>query len=155
MHPLLSKYWQKTKHKLPGINCIVYPDGKITILRYTSLYNPNTNTSQLFCSPQCDSTIDSLEQYDAAYWTVVDEWTSVDYQGGKIIGGDGAMGNEGFLACINDKEDFMWGMFFESTNPLKPQEINDDTLIVISEHDDIQLEINLNDLTKIKITVLK
>lgn len=59
------------------------------------------------------------------------------------------------IRLLNDKEDFMWGMFFESTNPLKPQEINDDTLIVISEHDDIQLEINLNDLTKIKITVLK
>ena len=155
MHPLLEQYWKKEQQELPGINCIVYPDGKVTIMRHSYIYDPNTNKREIHCSPQCDTTLDSLEQYDASYWTVVDEWTSVDYQGGKILGGDGAMGNEGFLACTNDKGEFMWGMFFENTNPLKPKEIKDDILIVINEHDELRLEINLKNLVELKITVLK
>lgn len=44
-------------------------------------------------------------------------------------------------------------MFFTNTNPIKRLEIKDNTLIALNEHSELQLEINLDVLTDIKITL--
>lgn len=155
MSNLIIEHWNSKERRLPGINCITYPDGKVIILNCYSLYDPNTKKKELFCKPLCDTTIDSLEKYDATYWTQVDEWASVDYQGGRIYGGDGSMGNEGFIACTDAGDNLIWGMFFENTNPIKSVNIKERTLIAINEHSELRVEINLDDLTDIKMIILK
>lgn len=155
MSNLITEHWDSRERMLPGINCIAYPDGTVTILRFYSLYNPNTEERSFSCNPLCDTTIDSLEKYDAAYWTQVDEWAGIRYQGGKIYGGDGAMGNEGFIACADSEDRLIWGMFFENTNPIKSLEIRGRTLIAVNEHSELQLKINLDVLTEIKMVALK
>ena len=97
MSNLIIEYWNSKERRLPGIDCIAYPDGKVIILDCYSLYNSNTKEKKKFCRPLCDTTIDSLEKYNSTLWTQVDEWTSMDYREGKIYGGDGAMGNEAFI----------------------------------------------------------
>jgi hypothetical protein len=118
------------------------------------MYNPNTKENRFVCSPLCDTTIDSIESYHDDIWVLVDAWTSIDYQGGKIYGGDGTMGNEGFIACTDENDNLSWGIFFENTNPIKSLEITGRTLVAINEHDELQVEIDLDMLTNIKMISL-
>lgn len=155
MNHLIARHWHSEERRLPGINCIVFPDGNITILNCCSLYDPNNGKKEFFCRPLCDTTIDSIEKYDAAYWTLVDEWSGIDYRGGRIYGGDGQMGNEGFIACVDSKDDLLWGIFFENSNPIKSLAIKDDTLIAINEHAELRIEIDLENLTSIKMTAIE
>ena len=155
MSNLILENWHGKKRKLPGIDSISYPDGRVTILNFCSLYDSATKKRELFCAPLCDTNIESIEKYNAAYWTVVDEWASIPYMGGKIYGGDGAMGNEGFIAYADAEDNLVWGMFFESTNPIKNLEIKGSTLVAINEHDELQLEINLDNLSEIKVVVVE
>ena len=155
MSNLITKHWNNIERKIPGINCIAYPDGKIIILKCYQLYDLNTKETELFCDPLCDTTIEILEKYDAAYWTRVDEWTGINYQNGKIHGGDGAMGNEGFIARTDANNNLIWGIFFENTNPIKSLNIKNKTLIAVNEHSELQIEINLDTLTDIKMIPLK
>lgn len=155
MNTFAQEHWNLEKHELPGMNCIVFPNGNVTILNCYSTYNPNSKESNFFCSPLCDTTIESIAKYNVEYWTVVDEWVSMDYQDGKIYGGDGQMGNEGFIACTDAEDRLVWGMFFENSNPIKNLEIKDNILIAINEHSELQIEINLENLTQIKMTCLK
>ncbi|WP_338551407.1 hypothetical protein [Paenibacillus sp. KS-LC4] len=155
MNMIIAEHWNSEKHELPGMNGILFPNGTITILNTYSTYNPNTKESELFCSPLCDTTIESIEKYNNESWTVVDEWVSMDYQGGKILGGDGQMGNEGFIACTDAEDQLVWGMFFENTNPIKSLELKENILIAINEHSELQIEINVENLTQIKMTCLK
>jgi hypothetical protein len=147
----IIEHWNSKERKLPGINCIAFPDGKVIILNCHCIYDPNTKKRELFCAPLCDTTIDSIEKYAAAYWTHVDAWVSIDYQGGKIHGGDGAMGNEGFMARTDEYDQLIWGMFFENTNPIKSLEIKAGTLVAINEHSELRVEVNLDTLTDIKM----
>lgn len=154
MNKIVNQHWSETKQELPGINCILYPTGLVTILNCYQIYNPNNDTKQLFCEPKCDTTIESLESYDASFWTVVDEWASIDYNGGKIICGDGAMGNEGFIAHTDMQNSLIWGMFFENTNPIKSLELVNNTLVAINEHSELCIEIDLQNITSIKMLLI-
>lgn len=155
MSNLIMKHWSAEQRELPGMNCIAFPNGKIIILNVATYYNPNNNERKTYCSPQCDTTIESIEKYDAECWTMVDAWTNIDYQGGKIYGGDGQMGNEGFIACTDANDNLVWGIFFDETNPIKKLSIKDRTLIAINEHEDMRIQINLDTLVDIKMTYLR
>lgn len=155
MSNLIMKHWSAEQRELPGMNCIAFPTGKIIILNVATYYNPNNNERKIYCSPQCDTTIESIEKYDAECWTIVDAWTNIDYQGGKIYGGDGQMGNEGFIACTDANDNLLWGIFFDETNPIKKLSIQDKTLIAINEHEDMRIQINLDTLVDIKMTYLR
>ncbi len=65
------------------------------------------------------------------------------------------MGNEGFIACTDAEDRLVWGIFFENSNPIKNLEIKDEILIAINEHTELQIEINLENLTQIKMTSIK
>jgi len=151
----ICKNWSGETRRLPGIDCIAYPDGRVTVLRCCVLYDPETKERARGYRPLCDTDIESLEKYRAACWTVIDEWASVSYEGGKIYGGDGGMGNEGFIACADARDELVWGMFFESTNPIRHLKIEGKTLVAINEHNELRIEINLDSLTEIKLIPIK
>ncbi len=65
------------------------------------------------------------------------------------------MGNEGFIACTDADNNLIWGIFFENTNPIKSLNIKSKTLIAVNEHSELQIEINLDTLTDIKMIPLK
>ncbi|MDR2529156.1 MAG: hypothetical protein LBD04_09105 [Synergistaceae bacterium] len=155
MNPIIAEHWGAEDHELPGFNCIVYPDGTITILDCYSIQDSVTKEYELFCRPLCDTTIDSIEKYEASDWTGVDQWARIDYQGGSVIGGDGAMGNEGFIACTSENNNLLWGIFFSNTNPIKSLNIEGHLLIAINEHSEIRIEIDLENLTNIKMTTIQ
>lgn len=137
---------------MPGLNSIAFADGSMILLDIKTYYDPNNHERTISCSPLCDTTITSIEQYDSDIWVIVDVWTSVDYQGGKIYGGDGQMGNEGFIACTDANGCLIWSMFWDETNPIKQLSIKDKMLTAINEHEELKIEINLDNLVDIKMT---
>jgi hypothetical protein len=153
---IIAERWNKEEQELPGFNCIVYANGNVTVLDCYSLTDSQTNERKLFCRPRCDTTIDSVEKYGAADWTVVGEWARIEHEGKIFIGGDGAaMGNMGFIAHINSDGRLIWGVFFWNTNPIRKPAVNNGILSAINEHSDVRIEINLENLTEITMTVLR
>lgn len=154
MNSLIMEHWSAEQRELPGMNCIAFANGNIIILDIRKYYNPNNNERTVHCSPLCDTTMDSVVKYNDDCWTLVDAWTSVDYQGGKMVGGDGQMGNEGFIAYVDADDRLVWAIFLEDTNPIKRLSVNDNTLIAINEHEDLRIEIDLQNVVDIKMTCL-
>ncbi|POP42707.1 hypothetical protein CHU32_19270 [Superficieibacter electus] len=149
----MLKRW-KEKEALPGINCLIFSDGKVTLLNWHRVYDPQTKTVKIACSPTGDTTLNSIENDDPDCWVTMDRWATIDYNGGKIYGGDGGMGNEGALVCVDANGHFLWGFFFTDTNPITKLMIKDNMLTAINEHAEIRLTINLKELTSIKVDVL-
>ena len=131
-NPIVVEHWAKSK--LPGFDCVVYSDGTVTVLDCYSLEDSGTRERTLFCNPLCDTTIESVEKYGAAHWVAVDKWTRIDYGGGAVIAGDGAMGNEGFIARVNGDGSLVWAIFFTNSNPIKELIVNGNALTAINEH---------------------
>jgi hypothetical protein len=152
---IIAEHWNKATHELPGFDCIVYANGDVTILNCYSLTDSKTGERELFCRPRCDTTIASIEKYDAAEWSGVDEWARVEHEGKIFIGGDGAMGNMGFIAQIDGDEDLIWGVFFWNSNPIKELTAGNGILSAVNEHSDVRIEINLENITEITMTVLR
>ncbi|MBZ4043807.1 hypothetical protein [Flavobacterium hibisci] len=137
---------------LPGIDCIVFGDGKIIIANTYKTIDYNTGKSKQYWFPLCDTTIDSLEKYADDIWTKVDIFnSSITHGNEKIVFGDGSMGNEGFVASTDKDNQLKWAIFFTFSNPILKVEIINNELICTSELD-TKISINLNNLTLISIT---
>nr|WP_261771688.1 hypothetical protein [Paenibacillus xylanexedens] len=154
MNSLIMEQWSAEQRELPGMNCIAFADGTVTILDIRTYLDSNNNERTLSVSPLCDTMIDSIVKYNPDCWTMVDVWTSVDYQGGKIIGGDGQMGNEGFIACTDAEDHLVWAIFLEDTNPIKKLSVSGNSLIAINEHEELRVEINLHNVVDIRMTYI-
>jgi hypothetical protein len=144
----LQNKWEN--NFLPGIDCIVFKDGKVTIANTYKVANPDTMKNEHYWFPFCDTTIDSLENYETDIWTEIGICGTINHENKIIVYGEGSMGNEGFIASTDLNNQLDWAVFFESSNPIWSAEIINEELICISELETI-ISIQLNDLTKISI----
>lgn len=136
---------------LPGIDCILYGDGKVIIANNYCVKDSDTKQSKQYWYPLCDTTIDSLEKYDDDIWTNIDIFHGAIIHGEeRIVFGDGSMGNEGFVASTDENGRLNWGIFFTFSNPIMRVKIENGTLICFSELES-EIKINLNELTDISI----
>jgi hypothetical protein len=154
MNRIIAEHWNKEKHELPGFNCIVYPTGDVTVVQELWEEDSTTHKREYYYYPRCDTTIDSIEKYGSADWTLVDEWVRLEHEGKIFIGGDGEMGNEGFIAHVDESNDLIWGIFFWDTNPIKELAVNDGMLTAINEHSEVRITVNLSNITEITRTSL-
>ena len=139
------------KGLLPGIDCILFGNGNVTIANTYSITDTNTNKSKQLWFPLCDTTIASLEKYEDDIWTNIDIFHgAINYGEQRIVFGSGSMGNEGFVASTSKNEDLNWGIFFTFSNPIFNVNIINDELICFSELE-IEIKVQLNNLTKISI----
>jgi hypothetical protein len=137
---------------LLGMDCILFGNGKVIIGNHYEVYNPNTKERTAYWSPVCDTFIENIEKYDSDCWTCVDIFHgAIQHQEQSIVFGDGAMGNEGFVASINQDKSLNWGIFFTFSNPIMKAEIIENVLICESEYEGCKIYIEMDDLTKIKI----
>ncbi|WP_163395860.1 hypothetical protein [Flavobacterium limi] len=137
---------------LPGIDCIVFEDGKIIIANTYKTIDYNTLENKQYWFPLCDTTIESLENYSDDIWTKVDIFNgSITHGNEKIVFGDGSMGNEGFVASTDRDNQLKWAIFFTFSNPILKAEIVNNELICISELE-TKISIHLNNVTRISIS---
>ena len=144
----IQHQWEKGL--LPGFDCIVYKNGNVTIANTYEVKDSNSQKSKRYWFPLCDTTIDSVENYDDDIWTNVDIYKgAIDFQNGKIVFGDGSMGNEGFITSTDKNNKLNWAIFFTFSNPIIKAEITNDELICTS--DATTISIQLKNLTKISV----
>ncbi|MDR1153810.1 MAG: hypothetical protein LBL04_03795 [Bacteroidales bacterium] len=152
---IIAEHWNKERHELPGFDCIVYASGNVTVLDCYSLKDSRTGKRELFCHPRCDTTIDSVEKYAAANWSDAVEWARVEHEGKIFIGGGSDMGNMGFIAHVDSDEELIWGIFFWGSNPVRELAVTGGILSAVNEHSEVRIEINIENLTEIAMTVLR
>ena len=74
----------------------------------------------------------------------------ITYENNYIYFGEGSMGNEGFVAFIGDDNQYIWSIFFVSTNPIKSARIEENFLYLLSTNL-TKVKINLKNPTEVEI----
>jgi hypothetical protein len=152
---IIQNHWKK--QQLVGINCIAFGDGKIIPLSFHSLisYHKNGSEEDFYVSPICDTTIESIQKYCPDPWVDVTPYgEAIKLANGKtIIGGEGSMGNQGFMVLQDKNEKLLWSLFSTKSNPFFQLELVDNNTIrgySSSTHDFIYT-INISHPEKIEI----
>lgn len=129
---ILSKWMN---NELLSLDCILKFTGEVILLNnYTITDNGNT---QYYSKPFCETSIESLEKYNKEIWTPVEVFTDKvqDTMGRLYYAGEGGMGNEGFVVCTDEFDNFQWAMFSKVSNPFYKIEIENNSLNVFSSYD--------------------
>jgi hypothetical protein len=142
---LIQAKW--ASNHLLGYNSLSYGNGKVTLLDV----HVNRSESDCHCVtfPVADTTIESITSYND------DPWTPIQLYNGRIVKneltflcGEGAMGNEGFVAAIDNKG-LVWAFFSTVSNPFVRIELVKTNLRAYSHN--YLYTINLEEITDIKI----
>ena len=104
----------------------------------------------------CDTTIESLEYY------TTDIWTEVTLTGERLnLGngeyfeyGEGGMGNEGFIALVNDLGSLIWAIYFVHSNPFFKILIKDRYILGYTSGD-LEYKIDMDNLSSITISKVR
>jgi len=152
MHKKIQEKWKQGF--LPGYDCIVMGDGDIIIGNTYEVILTETKEYKRYWFPLCDTTLEGVEKYDTDIWTEVDAFHGAfEYKNQKFVFGDGAMGNEGFVASTTLIGELNWAIFFTFSNPICKAEVIDESLICHGDSGAI-INIDLNNITEIKVLKL-
>lgn len=149
MQNKIQEKWKKGF--LPGMDCITHGNGKITMGNTYVVLDSETKKTKRHWFPLCDTTLEDIVKYDADIWTEIDIFHGAfEFEKQKFVFGDGAMGNEGFIASTTLNGDLNWAIFFTFSNPISKAEVTDNHLICYGDTGAI-ININLNNITEIKV----
>jgi hypothetical protein len=147
MKKLVSTHW--SQNELIGIDCILKNDGTVIILNCYSVGQGENKKHNVF--PVCETNVHSLEKYNDDIWSEVDIFTEkVSYNDAIFFGGEGSMGNEGFIACTDKDNGLNWAIFFVNSNPFYKIEIIEDIIYAYSSLD-LVYQVDIHSLEKITI----
>lgn len=144
----MLEHW--SNEELIGINCLQRNNGEIILL---NCFNTNhENQTSYFAFPICETNVDSIEKFNP------DIWTSFEILSNRIeindeyilFGGEGGMGNEGFIACTDYDNNFLWAIFFTDSNPFYRMEFKNDEVYAYSSNN-LLYKVNLANPEIIKI----
>lgn len=170
MNSPIQTLWEN--NKIFGIDGVVFTN-KIIIINY---YLEDEDFYKGV--PLCDTTLDNIIKYypepsseilsndtttafpnlnnilEIGVEIQIHPSSPIIYKKNNIYFGAGSMGNEGFVALIDEDNQFIWSIFFDLTNPIISANINNNHLYLLSDVDN-KVKINLKDLTKIEILLSK
>lgn len=143
---MINSFWLQSQ--LPGVNSVIKNNGEILILNCF-----RNEKGKPFCFPFCDTTIASLIKYDEDIWTEVQVFDRFqdEKRGIQVSVGEGGMGNEGFIVCTDKQDIFIWGIFFENSNPFTKVEVIENKILAYSTSG-YKYEIEFDFPEKIEIT---
>ncbi len=122
----VQTHWEE--QELLGIDCLQRADDSVIIL---NCYSVKQEEEYVFYSfPLCETTVQSLEKYNDDLWTEVQVLTQKHHISSEnfIVGGEGGMGNEGFIACLDRNNKLHWALFFTDSNPFYEIEIENNLI---------------------------
>jgi hypothetical protein len=135
-----------------GHDCITFSDGRIVVAKTYNVILTETGESKRFWFPLCDTTLEGVEKYDDDVWTPIDIFHgSFIHDEQTIVFGDGAMGNEGYIASLNAEGDLNWSAFFTFSNPICKAEVTEGNLVCYGDTG-CRIKISLNNMTEIEVT---
>lgn len=112
MNKMIAASWQAGK--LPGINSLVKNTGEVILLTCS-----RNKEGISLSTPLCSTTIESLNTYNESLWTEVNVHQKMEdpFTNTYFCIGESTMGHEGFIVCADEHTNFIWGFFFEDSNP--------------------------------------
>lgn len=136
MNKIISNAWNN--HHLPGMDCIIMSTGNIIIQN-----SYKAETGKYYSFPVCETTIESLLKYNDDIMSEIQTLVSLAAPSGPIfIAGEGAMGNEGFVACTDSSGNLSWAMYSTNSNPFHKIDIIENNLNAYSSNG-LRYEINI------------
>jgi len=115
MTNIIQEHW--SNNELPGIDAILFADGTMIMLDF---YTISTEGRKLhYVNPVCETNLKSVEKYNDDVWSQIERHpgTLTLPDGKKVHFGEGAMGNEGFVALTENDDQLIWALFSTATNP--------------------------------------
>ena len=134
-----------------GIDSLSKEDGTVILL---NSYRIKQDTKELYFSfPICETNINSIEKFNDDIWTTISVFTEkINIDNNTIVfGGEGGMGNEGFIACTDNVNNLKWALFFTNSNPFYKIELEDGKINAYTSTD-LKYQIDIETPTNIKIT---
>jgi hypothetical protein len=118
MNEPIQQHWKESQ--MLGFDCVSFANGKVVMLNYSYFLEGATRKPiEYRLHPLCDTTIESILQYYTDPWAVIEPlYSEVPVEKGVILYGEGAMGNEGFIARLDDNRNYEWGIFMTFSNPV-------------------------------------
>jgi hypothetical protein len=140
LNNIISKKW--ANNQMLGYDSISFSSGSVIVLNSSTIIDLNQRKTR-YCSPFCETTIESILKYDADPWAEIQHnYDSIKYNNKLIVYGEGAMGNEGFISLLNQDLSFIWGLFMTFSNPICEIVIENQNIIA-SSNNDFKIVINI------------
>ncbi|MEE4486002.1 hypothetical protein V2T44_24020 [Serratia ficaria] len=134
MKRVIVELWKNGE--LPIKNALYFADGRAELIDIISYPNPKLLKLGSF-------------DFHGFYERNKDEITTIDIikkiqlsDGGYLCIGEGSYGSEGFIACLDRKEDLIWVVYSENSNPFVSATIFGDSTVVIESSAGFRLEID-------------
>lgn len=130
----IQERWQQDE--ILGYDCVTFSDGRVVLLNCLDLGD------RIIINPYAGSSVDQIVEYESEPWSSIQSYGSISIpqNGYELLFGEGAMGNEGFIACTNSGI-LNWSLFLTKYNPIQRGEILDEShAVFFSEY--IKLIVN-------------
>lgn len=149
-HPIIQQKWREGF--VLGYDCIAYGDGSLVFANAYSMYDPNTHETTFYWTPLCDTTVESILKYNDDIWTEAGIFDGpFEFEGQRIVFGDGAMGNEGYVSSTTLEGHLNWSLFFTNSNPIMRAYMEGRTIVAKGETGFIA-QINIDNPADISVT---
>lgn len=143
----ISTHWNQ--NELIGLDCILKNDGTVIMLNCYSVGQGENKKHYVF--PLCETTVHSLEKYNDDVWSAFDIFSEkIHHEDDIIFGGEGSMGNEGFIARTTKDNVLKWAIYFTNSNPFYKIKIINDIIYAYSSLD-LVYKVDIHNLEKITI----
>ena len=132
----IQEHWQKSL--VYGFPSILYKNGDVQFITINNKANPNLpqtfNLEYELVFLERTNLETELKKYDDV-WSEFQAYGTVERSNGTILKyGEGAMGNEGFIAKLNTNNELEWILFSTCSNPFIEHESIEDALHIFSSH---------------------
>lgn len=108
---------QWVKKHCPIVDGVVFRDGRVKLLSVNWTRGP-TNRMELSVKPAEWTTLDALDRNQQLQWTGVIELCRTEHDNMLLIGGEGGLGSDGFVAAVSLPEaKVIWIVFCNESNP--------------------------------------
>ncbi|MDR0228118.1 MAG: hypothetical protein LBI72_03535 [Flavobacteriaceae bacterium] len=149
---MIQEKWKQSN--VVGLDVITYANGDAINIDITVIQDSTNDYTYQKCYAfdYLDKTNLStlLEMYKGDVWSEVDVFDRIEVDDYVIICGDGGMGNEGYIARLDQENELVWSLFSTASNPFMKIVVEGDFIYVQSSHN-FWMVINKIDNTQISI----
>lgn len=149
MTNIIQEHWNN--NELPGIDAILFADGTMIILDFYAVSKEGGGKLH-YVHPVCETNLKSVEKYNDDVWSQIERHPATLSlpDGKKVYFGEGAMGEEGFVALTENDDQLIWALYSTASNPFTKAEFVNGKIRVYSTYD---LYYNIDLLTPENIVI--
>ena len=119
------------------VDGIAFPDGRIVLLDSKTMISGSI--VQSVAAPLAETTLSSVLSYDPDAWVQVTQLQRLVWSSGiHVECGEGAMGNEGYVAVVGGADGaLLWVLFCSRSNPFVELRRDGDVIVAVTTYDQV------------------